>query len=66
MAASTADWHPDWVDELETSHETSFWLSRTETLDIIAQARAELADGKGLSESQIRAEFGVPKRAETC
>jgi hypothetical protein len=41
ITASVVDWHPEWVDEPETSHETSFWL---ETLGIIAQARSELAD----------------------
>lgn len=57
MAASTAGWHPDRVDESEASHETYFWLSQTETLNIITQARAELADGQGLTEAQIRLEF---------
>lgn len=38
----------DWVDESDTSQETLHWLSQTETLDLIAQARAELAVGQGL------------------
>jgi antitoxin YefM len=59
MAAPVSGWHPIWVDQSDTSHETSFWLSQTESLDIIAQARAELADGQGLTEAQIRSEFGV-------
>ena len=59
MAARVPDWHPIRVDESETSHETSFWLSQKESLDIIAQARAELADGQGLTEAQIRSAFGV-------
>jgi hypothetical protein len=59
MVAPVPDWHPIWVDESDISHETSFWLSQTESLDIIAQARAELADGQGLTEAQTRSEFGV-------
>ena len=59
LVAPMRDWHPDWVDESETSHETSFWLSQAEALDIIAQARAELADGRGMTEAQIRSELGV-------
>ena len=59
MVAPVPDWHPIWVNESDISHETSFWLSQTESLDIIAQARAELADGQGLTEAHIRSEFGI-------
>ena len=59
MVAPVPDWHPIWVNESDISHETSFWLTQTESLDIIAQARAELADGQGLTEAQIRSEFGA-------
>lgn len=50
------------IDEWEALQETLFWLSQGESRDTIAQARAELANGDGLTEEQIRAEFGVPKR----
>jgi hypothetical protein len=49
------------VGESETSQETSFWLSQPETLDIIVQARVELAAGRGFTEAWIRAEFDVQR-----
>jgi antitoxin YefM len=49
------------VDEWEALQDTLFWLSHKDGPGTIAKARAELADGKGLTEEQIRAEFGVPK-----
>lgn len=48
--------------EWEALQETLFWLSQDNSRDTIAQARAELARGEGLTEEQIRAEFGVPQR----
>jgi antitoxin YefM len=50
------------IDEWEALQETLFWLSQHDSRDTIAQARAEIANGDGLTEEQIRAEFGVPKR----
>ena len=52
------------VDEWESLQESLFWLSQPGTLDTIAAGRADIAGGGGLSEEQIRAEFGVPKRAQ--
>jgi hypothetical protein len=40
-----------------------FWLSQDGNREAIATAREEIAAGKGLTEEQIRAEFGVPKRS---
>jgi antitoxin YefM len=51
------------VDEWESLQETLFWLSQPGILDDIAQARRELAEGSTVSEQQIRAEFGVPRRS---
>lgn len=50
------------VEEWEALQETLFWLSQDDNRDAVAAARKELADGEGLTEEQIRAEFGVPKR----
>ena len=50
------------VDEWEALQETLFWLSQEGSRETIAEARAEIASGKGMSEEQIRAEFGIPKR----
>ena len=52
------------MDDSDSSRETIFWVSQKGTLDIIDRARAELADGKGLDEAQIRAEFGVSNALE--
>ena len=51
------------MDEWEALQETLFWLSQNDSRETIAQARAELANGEGLTEEQIRREFGVPKRS---
>lgn len=48
--------------EWEALQETLFWLSQDDSRDTIARARTELANSEGLSEEQIRAEFGVPQR----
>lgn len=50
------------MNEWEALQETLFWLSQDNSRETISQARAELAKGEGLTEEQIRAEFGVPKR----
>jgi antitoxin YefM len=50
------------VDEWEALQETLFWLSQDDARGTVARARTELANGEGLTEEQIRREFGVPKR----
>jgi prevent-host-death family protein len=64
----TKNGHPAAVlvgaEEWESLQETLFWLSRHGVLDDVAQAREEVAAGTTLSEEQIRAEFGVPRRSE--
>jgi antitoxin YefM len=50
------------ADEWESLQETLFWLSQPGIVQDVAAARAEVAAGHGLTEEQIRAEFGVPKR----
>ena len=49
--------------EWESLQETLFWLSRPGILAEIAQARQELAEGSTADETQIRAEFRVPRTA---
>jgi prevent-host-death family protein len=51
------------VEEWEALQETLFWLSQDDNRDAVAAARKELAAGEGLTEEQIRAEFGAPKRS---
>lgn len=50
------------ADEWESLQETLFWLSQPDVLDDVARARQELDAGTTLSEDEIRAEFGVPRR----
>lgn len=50
------------VDEWESLQETLFWLSQPGIAESVADARAEIQAGNGLSEEQIRARFGLPKR----
>lgn len=51
------------AEEWESLQETLFWLSRQGTLDDVARAREEVAAGSTSSEDEIRAEFGVPRKA---
>lgn len=50
------------ADEWESLQETLFWLSQPGIKESMQVARAEIASGEGLSEEQIRAEFGVAKK----
>jgi antitoxin YefM len=50
------------ADEWESLQETLFWLSRPKTLDDIAEAEREYAEGKTIREDEIRSEFNVPRR----
>ncbi len=50
------------VAEWEALQETLFWLSQEGNRDAVATARQEITEGKGMTEEQIRAEFGVAKR----
>jgi antitoxin YefM len=49
------------IDEWESLQETLYWLSQPRAAESVVAARAELADGEGLSEDQIRQQFGVPR-----
>jgi len=51
------------ADEWESLQETLFWLSRPGILDDVAQARAELAEGRTVGEDGIRTEFKVARRS---
>ena len=45
------------MDRWQAPDETSFWLDEGTGPDTVAQARAEIDDGQGLTQEQIRAEF---------
>lgn len=47
-------------DDLESLHETLFWLSQAGIHDSIAAARDEIASGQGVSANEVRARYGLP------
>lgn len=47
------------ADDLESLHETIYWLSRPGALDDLAKARQEIADGTTTSGDELRAQFGL-------
>lgn len=47
------------ADDLESLHETLFWLSQPGVLDDVAEADRELADGRTTDVTALRAEFGL-------
>jgi antitoxin YefM len=49
------------VDEWESIQESLFWLSQPGIRESIAEAEADVEEGRVYSEEQIRAEFNVPK-----
>lgn len=50
------------AEEWESIQETLFWLSQPSIHEAVAEARADLAEGRTYSEEEIRREFGVPER----
>jgi prevent-host-death family protein len=50
------------VSEWESLQETIFWLSQPNIVEDVAEAEKAIAVGDGLSEDEVRARFGVPKR----
>ena len=49
------------VDEWESIQESLFWLSQPGIRESMAEAGADVEEGRVYSEEQIRAEFNVPK-----
>ena len=49
-------------EEWESLQETLYWLSQPGIRDAIAEADADIAAGRTYAESEIRAEFGVPRQ----
>ena len=50
------------ADDLESLHETLYWLSQPGIRESIAEARRDLADGNTLSSDDLRAQLGLPAR----
>jgi len=48
------------ADDLESLHETLYWLSKPGIRDSIAKAEREYAAGETISGNELRAEFGLP------
>jgi len=50
------------ADDLESLHETLYWLSKPGIRDTIAAAEREYAAGETTSGEDLRSEFGLPPR----
>jgi PHD/YefM family antitoxin component YafN of YafNO toxin-antitoxin module len=48
------------ADDLESLHETLFWLSRPGIRESVAAAEREYAAGETINGEDLRAEFGLP------
>lgn len=48
------------AEDLESLHETLYWLSRPGIRDTIAEADAAIASGDTISSDQLRRELGLP------
>jgi prevent-host-death family protein len=47
------------ADDLESLHETIYWLSRSNTTEAVAQADAEYAAGETVSLDRLRAAYDL-------
>jgi prevent-host-death family protein len=50
------------ADDLESLHETLYWLSKPGIRDTIAEAEREHVAGQTTSGEDLRSEFGLPPR----
>ncbi|WP_322749013.1 MULTISPECIES: type II toxin-antitoxin system Phd/YefM family antitoxin [unclassified Frankia] len=50
------------VDEWESIQETLYWLSQPGIRESLTEADSDAIAGRVFDETQIRGEFGVPKR----
>ena len=50
------------ADDLESLHETLYWLSKPGIRESIAQAERQYAAGETISGDELRAEFGLPSK----
>ena len=50
------------ADDLESLHETLFWLSRPGFREDMEQSASDEASGTVAGSDELRARFGVPKR----
>ncbi|HEX8510332.1 MAG TPA: type II toxin-antitoxin system Phd/YefM family antitoxin [Propionibacteriaceae bacterium] len=50
------------AEDLESLHETLFWLSQPGVRDAVAEADQESATGATLNSAQLRAELALPER----
>jgi prevent-host-death family protein len=47
--------------DLDSLHETLFWLSQPGVRDDVAEAQRELAEGRTVAAADLRAEYGLPE-----
>ena len=49
-------------DDLESLHETLFWLSQQQVVQDVAESREASADGRTVGGEDLRSRFGLPPR----
>ena len=47
--------------DLDSLHESLFWLSQPGVREDVAEARRDLAEGRTISGADLRAEYGLPE-----
>ncbi len=52
------------ADEWESLHETLYWFAQPGLKESTAESDADIAAGRTYGEDEIRAELGVPRRAD--
>jgi antitoxin YefM len=50
------------ADDLESLHETLYWLSQPHIREDLDQSRRDIAEGNTLSGDELRRQFGLPPR----
>jgi prevent-host-death family protein len=50
------------VDDLDSLHETLYWLARPKIRESLAEGEREFAAGETTSGAKLRAEFGLPAK----
>lgn len=50
------------TDDLESLHETIYWLSQPEIREDLEQTRRDHAEGRSISGDELRQQYGLPLR----
>ncbi len=50
------------ADDLDSRNETSYWLSRPDTRETVAEADVAISPGDTVSSSELRKQLGLPAK----